>query len=71
MQFSRILAGAMAVVLATEWDAFTALDWRRMADALEGTLVVDGRNTLAPVIIRNAGPDHDRVGRGAVAVSRA
>ena len=60
-------AGAMAVVLATEWDAFTALDWSRMADAMEGTLVVDGRNTLDPVIIRDADLVYVGIGRGTVA----
>jgi UDPglucose 6-dehydrogenase len=60
-------AGAMAVVLATEWREFTGLDWRRMAGAMEGRLVVDGRNMLDPGVIRDAGLEYVGIGRGAVA----
>ncbi len=60
-------AAAMAVVLATEWSEFTELDWRRIAGAMEGTLVVDGRNTLDPGVIRDAGLEYVGIGRGAMA----
>ncbi|MCH7734427.1 MAG: UDP-glucose 6-dehydrogenase, partial [Chloroflexi bacterium] len=59
--------GAMAVVLATEWSEFMELDWRRVAGAMEGRLVVDGRNTLDPAMIRDAGLEYVGIGRGAVA----
>jgi len=38
------VAGADAVVLATEWNEFRALDFARCAAAMRGTLLVDGRN---------------------------
>src|SRR6476646_1053236 len=37
------VTGADAVVLITEWDEFVGLDWRAVAEAMAGTLVVDGR----------------------------
>ncbi len=36
--------GADACVLVTEWKEFAALDWAEVADAMAGSLVVDGRN---------------------------
>ena len=60
-------AGAMAVVLVTEWSEFMELDWSRVAGAMEGRLVVDGRNTLDPAMIRDAGLEYVGIGRGAVA----
>src|ERR1700761_9008269 len=35
-----------AVVLVTEWPEFLALDWREVAGAMRGKLVIDGRNAL-------------------------
>ncbi len=39
---------ADAVVLVTEWDEFKALDFAQVAEAMAGTLVVDGRNAFDP-----------------------
>jgi UDPglucose 6-dehydrogenase len=54
---------ADAVVLVTEWDEFVALDWGEVAGAMAGTVVIDGRNALDPVVIRAAGLTYEGVGR--------
>ena len=49
--------GADAVVLVTEWDEFKTLDWADVAGAMQGTLLIDGRNALDADAVRAAGPD--------------
>jgi UDPglucose 6-dehydrogenase len=58
---------ADAVVLVTEWDEFRQLDWREVASAMTGRLVVDGRNALDPDGVRAAGLEYEGVGRRAAA----
>ena len=58
------VAGADAVVLATEWNEFHALDFSRCAAAMRGTLLVDGRNIFDPAKVRAAGLRYVGVGRG-------
>ena len=48
--------GADAVVLVTEWAEFSELDWGEVADAMAGTLIVDGRNVLDPAARPGGGP---------------
>jgi UDPglucose 6-dehydrogenase len=59
------IAGADAVVLVTEWPEFRALDLAGTAQAMRGTLLVDGRNFLDPVAVRAAGLTYEAVGRPA------
>jgi UDPglucose 6-dehydrogenase len=54
---------ADAVVLVTEWPEFLELDWREVAAAMDGKLVVDGRNALDPRAIRAAGLTYEGIGR--------
>jgi len=54
---------ADAVVLVTEWREFLELDWKQVADAMSGNLVVDGRNALDPEAIRAAGLTYEGIGR--------
>src|SRR4051794_36743976 len=54
---------ADAVVLVTEWSVFQELDWREVADAMAGRLIVDGRNALDSEAIRAAGLDYEGIGR--------
>jgi len=54
---------ADAVVLVTEWREFLELDWKRVAQAMSGDLVVDGRNALDPDAIRGAGLLYEGIGR--------
>jgi UDPglucose 6-dehydrogenase len=53
-----------AVVLVTEWPEFLELDWREVAEAMSGTLVIDGRNALDPDAVRAAGLVYEGIGRG-------
>jgi len=55
--------GADAVVLVTEWREFLELDWKQVADAMAGELVVDGRNALDPDATRAAGLVYEGIGR--------
>jgi UDPglucose 6-dehydrogenase len=57
------VAGADAVVLVTEWPEFLELDWKQVAGAMAGGLVVDGRNALDPDAIRAAGLLYEGIGR--------
>ncbi|HTA32282.1 MAG TPA: UDP-glucose/GDP-mannose dehydrogenase family protein [Solirubrobacteraceae bacterium] len=57
------VAGADAVVLVTEWPEFVELDWKDVAGAMAGELVVDGRNALDPDAIRAAGLVYEGIGR--------
>ncbi len=55
--------GADAIVLVTEWDEFQNLDWKAVAEAMDGTLVIDGRNALDPGAVTAAGLTYEGVGR--------
>jgi UDPglucose 6-dehydrogenase len=54
---------ADAVVLVTEWDEFRNLDWRELAEAMSGTVLIDGRNALDPAAVRAAGLAYEGIGR--------
>jgi UDPglucose 6-dehydrogenase len=57
------LADADACILVTEWSEFGELDWAAAADAMRGTLVIDGRNFLDPGTVRSAGLTYEGIGR--------
>jgi UDPglucose 6-dehydrogenase len=57
------VAQADAVVLVTEWQEFLELDWKLVAEAMSGKLVVDGRNALDPHAIRGAELIYEGIGR--------
>jgi UDPglucose 6-dehydrogenase len=54
---------ADATVLVTEWKEFLTLDWREVAAAMRGDLVIDGRNALDPDAVRAAGLRYEGIGR--------
>jgi UDPglucose 6-dehydrogenase len=58
------IADADAVVLVTEWAEFTELDWQQVAQAMRGSLVIDGRNALDGEAVRAAGLLYEGIGRG-------
>ena len=58
------IAGADAVVLVTEWDAFRALDLKRVAREAAAPLLVDLRNVYNPAEARAAGLTYVSIGRG-------
>ena len=55
--------GADAVVLVTEWDEFTGLDWKAVAERMNGRLLIDGRNALDPEAVRAGGLEYEGIGR--------
>lgn len=57
--------GADAVVLVTEWDAFRALDWERMAGAVRVPCLVDLRNVYRPEQVEAHGFSYSGIGRPA------
>jgi UDPglucose 6-dehydrogenase len=54
--------GADATVLVTEWPEFVALDWSAVARAMNGNLVVDGRNALDAEAVAAAGLRYEGIG---------
>ncbi len=57
------ITGAHATVLVTEWDAFRALDLRRIASLAAAPVLVDLRNVYNPAEARAAGLDYVSIGR--------
>jgi UDPglucose 6-dehydrogenase len=55
--------GTDAVVLVTEWDAFRALDLRRVKELARTPVIVDLRNIYSPQTMREAGFTYISIGR--------
>lgn len=55
--------GADALLIATEWQEFAALDWERIYHAMARPLVVDGRNLLDPEQMEKRGFEYHSFGR--------
>lgn len=55
--------GAHAVIVATEWSQIKALDLGRVARAMAGDLLIDGRNAMDPDSAASAGLRYVGVGR--------
>ena len=55
--------GADALVIATEWDDFRELNWKRIRDVMARPLVFDGRNLLDPANMTALGFEYRSVGR--------
>ncbi len=56
-------AGAQALVIVTEWDAFRALDLKRLHGAMAEPVLVDLRNVYRPEDARRHGFTYASVGR--------
>lgn len=54
-----------ALVIATDWDEFRDLDWKRIHDLMARPTVFDGRNLLSPAQMRSLGFEYHSVGRPA------
>ncbi|HXN39447.1 MAG TPA: UDP-glucose/GDP-mannose dehydrogenase family protein [Solirubrobacteraceae bacterium] len=54
---------ADAVVLVTEWRELVQLDWRAVAAAMSGNLLIDGRNALDGETVQAAGLVYEGIGR--------
>ncbi len=57
------LEGADAAVLVTEWSELLELDWSAVANAMQGNVVIDGRNALDAEAVRGAGLIYEGIGR--------
>ena len=57
------LAGAHALVLVTEWDAYRHPDFRRMAALMATPAIFDGRNVYDPDELRRLGFEYQGIGR--------
>ena len=55
--------GADAVAIVTEWDAFRALDLKRLARAMAKPLLVDLRNIYDRTTVETLGIAYECVGR--------
>lgn len=58
--------GADALVLVTEWNAFRALDLKRLAASMNAPVLVDLRNIYPAAEVRAAGFSLTRIGDKAV-----
>jgi len=56
--------GCDAVLLATEWQDYMALDWSRIRSAMRGIVVFDGRNILDRELLCGLGFNYLALGRG-------
>ena len=54
---------ADAVVIVTEWDAFRALDLKKLADVMQGNVLVDLRNIYNPAEVAQTSLIYTSVGR--------
>jgi UDPglucose 6-dehydrogenase len=57
-------ADAAALVIVTEWNAFRALDLRKLKASMAGSALVDLRNIYRPEQVERAGFTYTGVGRG-------
>ena len=60
------LAGADALLVATEWHEFRTLDCQALRRTLKQPVVFDGRNLYDPALLAEQGIDHIGIGRGNV-----
>ncbi len=55
--------GAEALIIATEWKAFAAVDMTELKNVMHTPLIFDGRNLLDPATIREFGFTYTSIGR--------
>ena len=60
--------GAEALIIATEWPQFAALDWNRVRNSMTRPLLFDGRNLLDPAAMQELGFEYYCFGRPATSV---
>ena len=58
--------GAEALVIATEWPEFAAVDLAELREKMRTPLIFDGRNIFDPVAAANFGFQYRGIGRGVV-----
>jgi UDPglucose 6-dehydrogenase len=65
------VAGADALVIATEWKEFRSPDFAAVKAALREPVVFDGRNMYAPEFVEAAGLEYHAIGRLTAAVRKS
>lgn len=58
------MAGADAAAVMTEWPELRSFDWPALQGVMRGNILFDGRNTLDPSVIGDAGFRYAAFGRG-------
>ena len=58
--------GAEALVIATEWPEFAAVDLAELRERMRTPLIFDGRNIFDPAAAANFGFQYRGIGRGVV-----
>ena len=58
--------GAEALIIATEWPEFAAIDLAELRDKMRTPMIFDGRNLLDPVAANSFGFQYRGIGRGVV-----
>ncbi|PYE86733.1 UDP-glucose dehydrogenase family protein [Phyllobacterium leguminum] len=61
--------GAGVVALLTEWNAYRALDLKKIADLMAGNVLFDMRNVYKLEDVADTGLDYRSVGNGAVSIT--
>ncbi|BAZ49364.1 UDP-glucose/GDP-mannose dehydrogenase family protein [Nostoc ellipsosporum NOK] len=59
----RLADGCDALVLVTEWQQFSTLDYAKMAKLMSNPVIIDGRNFLDPETLVRAGFQYVGIGR--------
>ena len=59
----ELVHDADAAIIATEWDEFKRLDWKRVHDEMARPLVIDARNVLNPAEMKALGFEYYSFGR--------
>jgi UDPglucose 6-dehydrogenase len=62
------VAGAAALLIATEWQEFRSPDFERLRELLSAPRIFDGRNLYDPALLARLGFDYYAIGRGLRAV---
>ncbi|MBI1344059.1 MAG: nucleotide sugar dehydrogenase [Terrimonas sp.] len=60
------LAGADALIIATEWNEFRTPDFLKIVSSLKNKVIFDGRNLFDVTAIKQLGFHYESVGRGTV-----
>ncbi|HXH49783.1 MAG TPA: UDP-glucose/GDP-mannose dehydrogenase family protein, partial [Terriglobia bacterium] len=58
----EVACGVDALLIATEWPEFGALDWERIQRSMARPLVLDGRNLLDPALMAQKGFEYHSFG---------
>jgi UDPglucose 6-dehydrogenase len=59
----RLADGCDALVLVTDWEQFSHLDYDKMAKLMNNPVMIDGRNFLDKKVLEAAGFQYVGVGR--------